>query len=291
MRSLLRQEECQLARFKVFFKTLKDLRWQVFGYGVGLALMAALVVAIYPSYKDQFANFEVPEALEGLTGDIDYTSPEGFLSAEFVSWVPIVMLIFAIMAGTSALAGEEANGTLDLLLSQPISRRRLALEKMAGILVATLLITVIACLGWAVSVPFVDIEIALPDLFVATLHLVPITLTFAFLAMFLGAVMADRRAANAAVTALSVASYFLNYLAQIVDALRPLAWASPFKYYDVEALAEGVDWWRTAVLLVVSATFAVATLAFFEKRDIGVSSAVDWRRWLTGVMTRKAQAG
>jgi ABC-2 type transport system permease protein len=247
------------------------LRWQIFGYGLGLALMAALVVAIYPSYKDQLANFEVPEALEGLTGDIDYASPEGFLSAEFVSWVPIVTLIFAIMAGTSALAGEEANGTLDLLLSQPISRRRLALEKMTGILIATVLISVITCLGWLVSVPFVNIDIGLPDLFVATLNLIPITLVFVFLAMFLGATLPDRRTATALVTALAVASYFVNYLSAIVDVLKPLAWASPFYYYDIDVLAAGFDWWRTAVLLVVIAVLLVATLSRFEKRDIGLS--------------------
>jgi hypothetical protein len=130
----------------------------------------------------------------------------------------------------------------------------------------------------------------LAELFVATLLIVPITLTFAFLAMFLGAVMVDRRAATASVTALAVASYFLNYLAQIVDSLRPLAWASPFRYYDFEALAEGVDWWRTAVLLGVAATLSIATLANFEKRDIGAGSTVNWRAWLVGLVSRKAQA-
>jgi ABC-2 type transport system permease protein len=262
-----------LTNLNVFFKTLRDLRWQVLGYGIGLALMAALVVSVYPSYKDQLADFEVPEALQGLTGDVDYSSPEGFLSAEFVSWVPIIMLIFAIMAGTSALAGEEANGTLDLLLSQPISRRRLAFEKMAGILVTTAAITLIACFGWLASVPFVDIDIALFDLFVATLNLVPVTLTFAFLAMFLGAAMPDRRSATALVTALAVASYFVNYLAQIVDALKPLAWASPFHYYDIDVLVAGLDGWRTLTLLLLALVFALGTLTSFERRDIGVNAS------------------
>jgi ABC-2 type transport system permease protein len=266
-----------LAKFSVFFKTLRDLRWQVLGYGIGLALMAALVVSVYPSYKDQLADFEVPEALQGLTGDIDYASPEGFLSAEFVSWVPIVTLIFAIMAGTSALAGEEANGTLDLLLSQPISRRRLASEKMAGILVATAAITGIACFGWVASVPFVDIDIALFDLFVATLNLVPITLMFAFLAMFLGAALPDRRSTTALVTALAVATYFVNYLAQIVDALKPVAWTSPFHYYDIDVLVAGLDWWRTLTLLSLALVFALGTLTSFERRDIGVNTSN--RRW------------
>jgi ABC-2 type transport system permease protein len=276
-----------LVRLALFAKTLRDLRWQVFGYGVGLALMAALVVTIYPSYQEQLADFEVPEALQGLTGDVNYGSPEGFLSAEFVSWVPIITSIFAIMAGTSALAGEEANGTLDLLLSQPISRRRLALEKMAGIIVATYAITVIVCLGWALSVPFVDIDISLMDLFIATLNLAPITLAFAFLAMFLGAFMPDRRTATAAAAALAVAGYFLNYMARIVNALEPLAWLSPFNYDDVDALVEGFDWWRPAVLLAIAIVLAVATVACFERRDIGVQS----RLRLPFARTAKPQAG
>jgi ABC-2 type transport system permease protein len=256
----------------LFRKTLRDLRWQVVGYGAGLGLMAALVVAIYPSYRDQLADFEVPEALQGLTGDIDYASPEGFLSAEFVSWVPIVTLIFAIMAGTSALAGEEANGTLDLLLSQPLGRRRLALEKMAAIALATVLICCLACLGWLVSVPFVEIEVDLVELCLATFNLVPITLAFAYLAMFLGAVLPDRRAATALVTALAVAGYFVNYLAQVVDVLKPLAWVSPFRYYDIELLVSGLDWWRTVVLVCVAIASAAATVLSFERRDIGVQA-------------------
>jgi ABC-2 type transport system permease protein len=257
----------------VLLKTLRDLRWQVICYGLGLALMAALVVAIYPSYSEQLADLELPEAFEGLTGDVDYASPEGFVSVEFVSWVPIITLIFAIMAGTSALAGEEANGTLDLLLSQPLSRRRLVLEKMAGIVIATVAIAAITCLGWLVSVPFVDIDISLLSLVAATFNLAPITLTFAFLAMWLGAAMSDRRAATAAVTAVAVLSYFVNYLSRIVEALEPIAWASPFHYYDIDVLTAGFDWWQAAVLLGLVVALAIAAVAAFERRDIGVQRA------------------
>ena len=39
--------------------------------------------------------------------------------------VPLLLLIAAIGAGAGAIAGEEERGTLDLLLSLPVSRRRL----------------------------------------------------------------------------------------------------------------------------------------------------------------------
>ena len=41
-------------------KTLRDLRWQVVGFGFGLAAVAALVVAIYPSYAETIEDLELP---------------------------------------------------------------------------------------------------------------------------------------------------------------------------------------------------------------------------------------
>jgi ABC-2 type transport system permease protein len=205
-------------------------------------------------------------------GAADYTTPEGYLTAEFVSWVPIVTLIFAIMAGTSALAGEETNGTLDVLMSQPISRRRLAVEKVAGIVVATVAIALISCLGWLASVPFVDIEINMGDLILATMNLAPITLAFAFLSMWAGVGLPDRRVATGTVTAIAVAAFFVNYLAELVDALQPIAWVSLFHYYDLNILTTGIDWWRSSVLVVAAFLFAAGAIYSFEQREIGVRS-------------------
>ncbi len=258
----------------VLAKTVRDLRWQVFWYGAGIALMGVLVVYIYPSYKAQLADFQIPEALKAFVGSADYTSPEGFLTAEFFSWTPILLVIFAIMAGTSALAGEEANGTLDLLLSQPISRRRLALEKMAGFAASSVVVAAIICIGWPISVPFVDISIDWGRLLIATFNLIPLTLFFGVLAMWAGAALSNRRAATGLVTAVAVVTYFVNYLAALVDVLKPLRWLSPFHYYNgTNILSAGIDWPKLAVLIVLIVLFAVLTVVAFERRDVGVRTS------------------
>ena len=38
--------------------------------------------------------------------------------------LPLLLLVYAIGAGSRAIAGEEESGTLDLLLAHPLSRRR-----------------------------------------------------------------------------------------------------------------------------------------------------------------------
>lgn len=252
-------------------KTLRDLKWQVFWYGVGLAALAALVVYIYPSYSEQFADFEVPEALQAFIGEASFHTPQGFLAAEFFSWVPILLVIFAIMAGTSLLAGEEAEGTLDLLLAQPIGRTRLALEKMAGFAVGAFLILLIAYVGWLVSAPFVAIDVSLVRLFFATLELGPLVLLFGAAAMWCGALFPDRKLATGVVTAFAVASYFLNYIATLVDALEPLPWLSVFHYVgSSDTLTGSFDPVDLAVSLSATAILAVLTLLSFERRDLGV---------------------
>lgn len=260
-----------MRRPSVFYKSLRDLRWQVFWYGIGLALMAALVVYIYPSYTAQLADFEVPEALQGFIGEVDYTTGEGFVSAEVFSWFPIALVVFAVMSGTSALAGEEAEGTLELVLAQPLSRRRLLLEKLAGLVLATLGICALIYLGWLISVPFVDIELGYGQLAVATLNLVPIVVFFQVLSLWAGVTLPGRGLATGAVVAFAIVTYFVNYLASIVDVLDPLRWVSAFHYYHgIEILVDGVFWPGVAVLIALCAFFAAWALYSFERRDIGV---------------------
>jgi ABC-2 type transport system permease protein len=281
-----------MQRPNVFLKTVRDQRWAAFWYGLGLALMAALVVYIYPSYSDQLADIEIPEAMRALIGDVDYGTPEGFLAAEFLSWVPIVLAVFAVTSGTGALGGEEANGTLDLLLAQPISRARLTVEKLAGLLAATLAVAVLTYAGWLLSVPFVNIDVGLGDLALATANLVPLTLLLQSLACLASVTLSSRGVATGAVTAFAIASYFGNYMASLVDSLEPLRVVSVFHHYHgTEVLTDGVQWGGLALLLGLYVACSVMCVLAFQRREIGSGRSLSLRLFMrdgNGIMTRPA---
>lgn len=257
----------------IFLKTLRDLRWQVFWYGLGLALMAALIVYIYPSYSEQMADFELPDALRGFAGEADLATGAGFVSVEFFSWVPIVLAIFAIMTGSAALAGEESNGTLDMLLAQPMERSRLALEKVAGLFLATLAICAIAYLGWLASVPFVDIDVGLDELAVATLNLAPLAFLFQVFSMWAGVALPGKGFATGVAIAVAALSYFANYMATTAEAIEPLRYVSVFYYYHGDSvLMEGIDVPGLLLLSLLCLGFVVLTVVAFNGRDIGVNA-------------------
>jgi hypothetical protein len=101
-----------------------------------------LTTAFYPSISKNAASFEkllgsLPEGLRKAFGE-DFASPAGYLQARLFSiFAPVLLLIYAIGAGSRAIAGEEERQTLDLLLSTPAPRRRVVLDKALAMVAAS----------------------------------------------------------------------------------------------------------------------------------------------------------
>ena len=262
-----------MTRGALFRKALRDLRNPVIGYGGGLGALALLYIGLFPSFADTLADFELPEAYSAFFGDTDLTSLRGFIQVELFSlWVPLLLAVFAIVSGTSQIAGDEQAGRLELLLSQPLSRRRLFIERAGALLLAVVLICAATSLGFLVAWPlFVeDADLSLGVALIAPLGLVGFGWFFVSLALLLGALTATRGQATAVLTALTVALYLSDVLRDLVSGLEPLRFVSPFFYADTKQLfTRGVEPWHQAVLFASTALALWLALRAFEAREIG----------------------
>ena len=255
-------------------KSLRDQRLQILGFGISLLLIAVLDVLIYPTYRDELKDFDLPPALEGLVGNGGIASPQGFLSAEFFSWIVILLIVYAVIQGTGAIAGEESSGTMDLLLAQPVARRDIVLQKTLAVVAGSAVIVAIGYIGFVITMPFIDMDLGLDDVAVACANMLPITLAFYALSLWLGAVAPSRAAAAAIVIGIATAGYFLNLVAAAVSALEWLQYLSPFYYYGTgEPLTEGINWWHAGLLLGTAALLVALALRSFEHRDVSVGGA------------------
>ena len=224
-------------------KTLRDLRWRIVGWGLGLAALAALLVLLFPVIGAQFEGVEVENF--GF-GDInDFSNPRQFLQVEFFTWSPVLMTVFSIMVGGALLAGEEGAGTLEVLLSQPLARRHLFLGKLAGAAVAVIAILLLAGLGFLTTAPFVDLEgeVTAGELAIAPFVLLPFA-WFAITATMLVATLTPTRGRATGLMTLGAAvSYVLNIVAGLVESLSWLRFFSPYHYSDAQrVLTEGAHW-------------------------------------------------
>ena len=268
-----------MPRRSVFWKTLVDDRLQILGYGLTLAVMAAVIVYLWPSYEDTLVAVDLPPALEALLGSsLSFATGPGFISAEFFSWIPALLLVYAIVKGTGAVAGEESAGTMDLLLAQPVRRGELVLDKTAAFLAGSVLIVLMGWLGFAVSVPFIDIDVTLMDTFVACANMLPITWLYFGVALWLGVIAPSRGVAAAIATGFATAAYFVNALATGVDAISGLRYLSPFYYYGAGLpLVEGLHWAHVGLLSGVAFIFVLLALRAFERRDVTMGGAAGLR--------------
>ena len=262
----------------IFFKTLRDRRRSLLFWGVGLAVLAAFMIAFYPVIRDatfisEYLESFPEEFLALFAGDvIDYSSPDGFLNGElFFLMYPLLLLIYAVGFGSDAIAGEEERSTLDLLLSNPINRWRVVLEKFVAMVACTLLLTFIFWATLAIGGAAIDMGLNLIRLAAVCFSGALLAIAFGSVALAIGCARGKRGLGIAVGGALGVYGYMLNALAPLIDWLEPFQVASPFYYYiDANPLANGLNPVHAAVLIGLAAIFLVIAVLTFERRDLAV---------------------
>ena len=173
----------------VLFKTLRDQRRSLPFWGVGLVLLAAFLAGLYPTVRDNNVFQQMVEAypdelkgLMGLTDSMDISSGVGWLNIEaFGFMVPLVFIVYGVLAGATAIAGEEGRGTLYLLLTEPIERGRVVLEKFGAMALAMGALCVVLYAALAVGA----VATGMDD--VGMLNLAAITASAALLGLVFGA--------------------------------------------------------------------------------------------------------
>lgn len=216
----------------VFGKALRDQRRGLLGWGIGTALTTVLMGAIWPSFSDidvdaVLANY--PSEFLEVFNVTAMDTGAGFLNAELFSIVlPAVFVIYAIGRGARLLAGEEEAGTLSIVLTTPLPRVRVLVEKAAGLVVGIgVLALVLAGALWLASLAF-DMDVSLRVAAFGALTQWLLGIQFGLLAMAVAAATGKRALAIGIPTGIAAATYMAYLAANLVDSLDWLRWLSPF---------------------------------------------------------------
>lgn len=267
----------QLATFR---RTLREQRVQAIAWGTTVLVLAFVTVAIYPQFRDIFAAFDDSGAFGELAGEAgSVSSPAGYLALEFFSYIPLLILIAAVIAGSGALALEEGSGTLDLVLAQPVRRRRVLLEKVGALVLVVVGISVAAIPGLLIAAVVIDFDLSLLRLALSAVYIVPLVLLFLGLSILAGATLADRNMSTILVVGVAIATYFLNTLGAFVSGLDQARKLSPFYWADFSrVMLYGFDYARAAAFVAIACVLIGIAVVVFERRDIGTHA--NPRRWL-----------
>lgn len=268
-------------RGAVFFETLRRSWQSMLWWGLGLGALAFLVIIIVPEVQvlEQMARMMEtlpPILIQALGGgDIAYmATPEGYLSVQYFGFILLIFAVYAVISGLNVTANDEERGTLDVVLSLPLPRERLVLEKFLAYALLTVGIIAISfvCM-WAAILLTPALAIDLNKLVIANINILPSTLLVLSVTILLSSVLRRRSHTIALASAFVIASYFLDTLGRAAPdtILEPLSYLSFFRYYDVVGIMQhGITWSNVLLLLAATAFFLATGVWFFRRRDVGL---------------------
>ena len=139
-----------MSRVPIWMRTVRDQRRALLGWSLGVAALVFVMALVWPTVRDmkdiqKFLD-NYPEALRKLFRLDSYGTGAGYLNSELYSlMVPAIFLVFSIARGARLVAGEEEDGTLDVLVCVAPSRGRVVLEQAGALATVTLALSGARC--------------------------------------------------------------------------------------------------------------------------------------------------
>lgn len=241
---------------------------------VGVALLAGLIIWVYPSFQATMNLDELlaayPEPVAKALGVGTLSTLEGFLAVELYRFVWVLLFgLYTAYAAAGLVADAVEHRRLDGWLALPVRRWRWLTAQYLTLLVPIVVVNAVAAVAVYAGSLAIDDPIAVRDLAMVHALSVPYLLATAAIGLVLG--VAVSRASLAERAALGLV--FALFLVESLLADTAYAWAgavSPTRYYDVnEVLVRGqYDYASAGVLLAATVVLVGVAAVLFGRKDV-----------------------
>jgi len=264
--------------WQIFWRSIKERAIPLSIYCLSGILLVWMYLSFFPSIQKQATDFEkvfahYPQAmLEAF--DIEpksLTTIEGFLGGEQFSFVwPLMLILLMVGYAGSALAQEIEKGTMETLLSLPVSRLKVFLARyLAGVVFLLLFVTLTILL----AVPLISVyhfEFQPLGFYLIFILGFLFGLAIYSVAIFFSSIFSDKGKVNFAMGALLVLMYVFKLIAALKEELSSLKYLSFFYYFDHNKtlLYHQLDPLALWVFFGVALIFTLLAMLWFVKRDI-----------------------
>ena len=224
----------------------KELRGGAVSFLVWSAVIGGLMavcVGLFPSFSDStgdvsnlFAGMGDFSAAFGLD-KLQYGSLMGFYGIECGNILGLGGAFYAALTAMGLLAGEEGGHTAEFLLTHPVSRLRIAAEKLAALCVLVVGLNLICLACGAGGILFIGEEADWGDLLRYHGALLLMQLEIGGLCFGLSALL--RRGGLGLGMGLTALLYFVGLLFNLDQGLDWLRFVTPYYYADAARLFAG----------------------------------------------------
>ncbi len=265
--------------WSIFNETLRRNWRGMIYWGIGLGLLGFLIMIIIPNldFLKQFENFlnTMPGIIKALGMDdaAQMATPEGFISAGYFGRVLLILAVYTVLAGLNITVNEEDAGIMDVLLSLPVPRWRIVLEKFAVYALMLVGIVALGFLGLFLGGISSAIQLDTQKLIISNINVLPSALLMLAFTTFVGTLFRRKNLAAAVAAFFIMVSYVLDLVGGLasVSPIARLRSISFFAYYDnAHVMQNGLNVGGVMLLLGLTVILVVASIWVFQRRDVGI---------------------
>ena len=251
------------------------------GYIIPLLIWLASLISIYMVASIEFdafqGNDEIAQAMAQFeqlfialgTSPQDMTTPEGFLGIMAI-YIYLPLGIYSGLLGSSIISKEEKDRTAEFLFSLPVSRTKVITSKLIVAVFFSALLAFGITVGNILIFSRFDPDPVFFD-FVWNMGLGVFLTQMIFLSMgvALSSVLKYYKKSGSITVVVLISTFMLNILIGFVEELEFLMIISPFDYFSVENMLEGLFEIQYLIITFALVFAGIFTLfKFYPKRDL-----------------------
>jgi hypothetical protein len=227
---------------------------------------------------------ELLESYEGMAGFFgagDDFGSEGFsfvdeaffVQTQFVIWMILVLGAVVMVQAFNAFTNAERDGTLDLMMSYPVTRRQYLLARIGNTVVTILVLLTASFIPiWFSTFVIPEFEMNVGDILLGiypAFFIVMVPATFSY--MVVAFIPSSRRFAGALTYTLFFGSYVIYGLITSIDMLKDFDFLFIFKYYSfADIVKNGLDFGNMLVLVTLSLIFGGIAYWQIDHKELSV---------------------
>ncbi len=268
----------------VLKKALRDSRRTILWLSLGFGIYALLIMSFFPSMVEQADQLD--ELIESYPDEfvsmfygsdqaenISIAEPGNFVQIEFATWMVLIIGAMLIYQAFNSITNAERDGTIDVMMSLPVSRRDYILGRfinstilILSVLTACFIAFSIATLVWE------EFDVSIPTLVAAMYGAFFLLLTFAAFGYMLATLVpSSKRYAGAVAYLFLIGSYLLHSLSGAVTGLSDVRSLMVFDYYNAGTIIrDGIEPLNVFVLMAVSLIFFAIAWWRIDEKELGV---------------------
>jgi ABC-2 type transport system permease protein len=250
----------------VFTRSLRATGPALGWWALGIFLYATYGAGITKSSGDQLRDaFQGSAELNKILGNDLLASNAGLIALFVFLLITIVALIYALVRANGWVSDQD-NGRLDMLLSTPLPRWKVAAQSYGASLIAFVVLTLALAVGITLGAVATGLSLSLGSVFGASLALLPPMALVAGAVYALGARFRSNVVLSAVGGYLGVA-YFFDLLWAYLGLPGWMHNLSIFSAYGTP-IVDGINWLASLVMLGLAAIATVVGIYLFQTGDL-----------------------